>query len=235
VHRGGDVKDLAACDRPREKLTRAGASALGDNELLAVILGQGGAARSALQVANAVLASAGGLVGLTRADLVQLRQVRGVGSAKAAQVLAAIELGRRTLFTRLPDRVRFASPRELAAYLLPQFGARNVEQSGVVLLDARRGLIRTTLLSIGTADASVLHPRDVFREAVLAGAAAVVVFHNHPTGDPSPSEADGALTDRLVAAAALMAVELLDHIILADSRYYSFREAGHLFSAGGRR
>jgi DNA repair protein RadC len=229
------VKDLAACDRPREKLTRAGASALGDNELLAVILGQGAAARSALQVANAVLANVGGLVGLTRADPVQLRQVRGVGSAKAAQVLAAIELGRRTLFTRLPDRVRFASPRELAAYLLPQFGARNVEQSGVVLLDARRGLIRTTLLSIGTADASVLHPRDVFREAVLAGAAAVVVFHNHPTGDPSPSEADGAVTDRLAAAAALMAVELLDHIILADSRYYSFREAGHLLSAGGRR
>jgi DNA repair protein RadC len=184
-----------------------------------------------LELANAVLAQVDGLLGLTRVDCVQLRQLTGVGFARAAQILGAIELGRRTLFSRTPERQRFASPRELAGYLLPQFGARSVEQSGVVLLDARQGLLRTTLLSVGTVDASVLHPRDVFREAALAGAATVVIFHNHPTGDPSPSEADTSLTHRLAAAGAVMGIELLDHLILADTRYYSFREMGHLTSA----
>jgi DNA repair protein RadC len=222
------MKDLALHDRPREKLARVGAAALGDNELLAVVLGSGGIRWSALQLANLVLESAGGLVGLTRAGHGQLQCLPGVGTARAAQILAAIELGRRTLVMRAPQRLRFRTPREIAVHLLPQFGARAVEQSGVVLLDPRQQLIRTTLLTVGTADASLVHPRDVFREAALADAASVVVFHNHPSGDPSPSPADAALTARLATAAALMGIELLDHIILADTRYYSFREMGVL-------
>jgi DNA repair protein RadC len=222
------VKSLAPHDRPREKLAQLGPGALGDNELLAVVVGHGGGTQTALDLANRVLAAVGGVVGLTRTGHGELRGVTGVGHARAAQILAAIELGRRTLVTRAPERLRFASPRELAAYLLPQFGARRVEQCGVVLLDPRRAMLRTVLLTVGTADASLVHPRDVFREAAVAGAAALVLFHNHPSGDPAPSEADVALTDRLVAAAALMGVELLDHIILADARYYSFRERGHL-------
>jgi DNA repair protein RadC len=221
------VKDLAPHDRPREKLARTGAAALGDNELLAVVLGHGGGGRNALELANLVLTSVGGLIGLTRVDHGELRQLAGVGVARAAQMLAALELGRRTLLTRPPVRPRFASPREIAAYLLPQFGARNVEQCGVVLLDTRHGLLRTSLLSIGTIDSSVVHPREVFREAAIAGAAAVVLFHNHPSGDPSPSETDVALTARLHAAGELMGIELLDHVILADSRYHSFRERGY--------
>jgi DNA repair protein RadC len=221
------VKHLAPHDRPREKLARLGTSALGDNELLAVILGHGSGPHTALDLANAMLAAVDGLTGLTRIDHDALRRVPGVGAARAGQVLAAVELGRRTLFTRTLERLQFASPRELAAYLLPQYGARNVEQSGVVLLDTRHRLLKTVLIGIGTADATVVHPRDVFREAAIAGAALVVLFHNHPTGDPAPSEADTALTDRLAAAGALMGIELLDHIILADSRYHSFREMGH--------
>jgi DNA repair protein RadC len=224
------VKELASHDRPREKLAQLGAASLGDNELLAVVLGHGSAEQNALQLANSVLGAVGGLVGLTRAGPLDLYSLRGVGSARAAQILAAIELGRRTLLTRAPARLRFASPRELAAHLLPRFGARRVEQSGVVLLDPRHGLLRTTLLSVGTADASLVHPRDVFREAVLSGAALVVVFHNHPSGDPAPSDVDVALTHRLVEAAQLMGIELLDHLILADTQYYSFREVGYLTS-----
>jgi DNA repair protein RadC len=222
------VKALALHDRPREKLARHGAAALGDNELLAVVLGCGGRGRTSLDLANDVLAAVGGLVTLTRIDHAELCAVSGVGQARAAQILAAIEVGRRTLFLRAPKRVRFASPRELAHYLLPQFGARSVEQCGVVLLDARHGLLKTTLLTVGTVDASLVHPRDVFREATMAGAAAVVIFHNHPSGDPTPSAADVALTDRMAAAAAVMGIELLDHLVLADSRYYSFRESAHV-------
>jgi DNA repair protein RadC len=222
------VKDLAPHDRPREKLARHGAGALGDNELLAVVLGRGTVACGALELANLVLREIGGLVGLTRVGHAQLHRLAGVGPVRAAQMLAAIELGRRTLLTRTAGRTRFSSPREVAAHLLPQVGARGGEQYGVCLFDARHGLLKSLVLSVGTADASLVHPRDIFREAVLAEAAAIVLFHNHPSGDPSPSQADVALTDRLVAAASLMGIELLDHIILADSRYYSFRERGGL-------
>ncbi len=222
------MKEVAVHDRPREKLARVGVSALGDNELLAVVLGHGSAALGALQLANAILSATNGLLGLTRVGHAELRRVPGVGVARAAQVLAAVELGRRTLLTHSPGRVRFTSARDLATFLLPRFGAGRVEQCGITLLDPRQGLIRTALLSVGTADASLLHPRDVFREAAVAGAASVVLFHNHPSGDPGPSEADVALTDRLVAAGTIMGVELLDHLILADTRYYSFREAGQL-------
>jgi DNA repair protein RadC len=143
-------------------------------------------------------------------------------------MLAAIELGRRTLLARSAERPRFTSPRDLARHLLPRFGACAVERSGVVLLDSRYGLLRTTLLTIGTSDASLMLPRDVLREVVVAGATAFAVFHNHPSGDPSPSDEDREVTARLRAAAALFGVELVDHMILADARYYSFLEMGHL-------
>ena len=217
------MKIVAPHDRPREKLQRLGAGALGDNELLAIVLGQGHANASALDLANTVLA-AGGLRGLVRSDHDALRRVPGIGAARAAQVLAAIELGRRTL-TRLGEaRPQLSSPRAVAEYLLPQFGNRPVEQFGVLLLDTKHRVLRASVLSVGTLDASIVHPREVFREATSAGAAGLVVFHNHPSGDPLPSEDDCRLTERLVAAGVLMGIAVLDHVILADEKYYSFRE-----------
>ena len=217
------MKTVAPHDRPREKLERLGAGALGDNELVAVVLGQGRAHASALDLANAVLAR-GGLRALLRKTHEELRQVPGIGAARAAQVLAAIELGRRTL-TRLDEaRPRLASPRSVAEYLLPQFGNRAVEQFGVLLLDTKHRVIRAAVLSVGTLDASIVHPREVFREATAAGAAALVLFHNHPSGDPEPSDDDCRLTERLVAAGVLMGIDVLDHVILAEAKYFSFRE-----------
>lgn len=215
-------------DRALDKLRRLGTNALGDNELLALVVGTRVDEARALELANRVLREVGGVRGLARATPDDLGRLAGIGERRAAQVVAAVELGRRTLFIRPDPRTRFASSRELAAYLLPPFGARPVEQYGVVLLDARCAHLRTTLLSVGTVDASLVHPRDIFRAAALAQASGVVVFHNHPSGDPAPSEADIGLTARLCAAAALMGVELVDHIILADSRYYSFRDMGGL-------
>lgn len=217
------MKEILLSDRPREKLERLGASALGDNELLAIVLGQGRANASALELANALLAG-GGLRGLLRARPDELRRVPGIGGARAAQVLAALELGRRT-FTRVAEeRPRLSSPRSVAEYLLPQFGNRPVEHFGVLLLDTRHRVIRAAVLSIGTLDASIVHPREVFREATAAGAAALVLFHNHPSGDPEPSDDDCRLTERLVAAGVLMGIDVIDHVILGDVRYFSFRE-----------
>ena len=220
---GGTMKSVAPHDRPREKLERLGAAALGDNELLAIVLGQGRAEASALDLANTILAQ-GGLRALARARDGELRRVPGIGAARAAQVLAAIELGRRSLSRIEEARAQLRTPRDVAEYLLPQFGSRPVEQFGVLSLDTKHRVLRASVLSVGTLDTSVVHPREVFREAASAGAAAVVVFHNHPSGDPEPSEDDVRLTERLVAAGILMGMEVLDHVILADVKYFSFRE-----------
>ena len=218
------MKELAPTDRPREKLLRHGAAALGDNELVALVLGSGSRRGSALAVANGLLAAHGGLHGLARATCDDLARAAGIGRAKAAQLVAALELGRRTL-TRGPHaRVRLATPREAAAFLMPTFGSRPAEQFGIVLLDTKHRVLRTSVLTVGSLNASVVEPRDVFREAALGGAAAIVAFHNHPSGDPSPSPDDVELTRRLAAAGALLGIDLVDHIILGDVRYCSFKE-----------
>jgi DNA repair protein RadC len=222
------MKAIAAHDRPREKLARVGAGALGDNELVAIVLGQGQPHASALDLANAVLAVTGGAAGMARATHDDLTGIHGIGQARAAQLLAAVELGRRTVARAGSGRAQMTSPREVAEYLLPQYGNRRVEQFGVMLLDKKHRVLRCTVLSVGTLDASIVHPREVFREAVAGGAAAIVLFHNHPSGDPEPSGEDEQLTERLMAAGMLMGIDVLDHVILGDARYFSFREKGSL-------
>jgi DNA repair protein RadC len=222
------MMELAPHDRPREKLERSGAGTLGDNELVALLIGHGTTGTPALEVANRLLAACGGIHGLTRASRDDLARVPGVGLALAARVQAAVELGRRTL-VRLPSaRPRLRGAHDAAMFLLPQYGAFPVERFGVLLLDTRHRLIRARLLSVGSLDASLVHPREVFREAVAAGARAIVAFHNHPSGDPAPSEDDIALTRRLVAAGTLMGIDVVDHIVLADTHYCSIRESRSL-------
>lgn len=220
------MKTVAPHDRPREKLLRLGSGGLGDNELLAIVLGHGRPSASALEIANAVLGAAGGVHGLVRARHDELRAIAGIGDARSARILAAVELGRRTLTRAAAERVQLVSPRQTAEFLLPQYGNRPVEQFGVVLLDTRRRVLRTQVLSVGTLDSSIVHPRDLFGAAVAAGAAGLVLFHNHPSGDPKPSPDDVVLTRRLSAAGILMGIDVLDHVILADVRYFSFKEEG---------
>jgi len=154
--------------------------------------------------------------------------VAGIGAERAGQIVAAVELGRRTLTQAARERVQVTSPRVVAEFLLPQYGSRSVEHFGVVLLDTKRRVLRTTIVTVGTLDASIVHPREIFREAAGAGAAAIVLFHNRPSGDPEPSEDDVVLTRRLVAAGVLMGIDVVDHVILADDRYCSLREKGLL-------
>jgi DNA repair protein RadC len=222
------MKAVAPHDRPREKLERLGVAALGDNELLALVLGSGSRDGDALAVANRLLQQSGGLHGLTRTGPDALRDIVGIGRARAAQVLAAVELGRRTLVRGADERPRLNSPRQLAAHLLPLYGAHAVEQFGIVMLDTKHRVIRTKILSVGSLDTTVVHPREVFREAASAGASAIVLFHNHPSGDPTPSTDDLVLTTRIVNAGDIMGIDVLDHLILADQRYYSLIESGRM-------
>ena len=227
------MKAVAPHDRPREKLERLGAAALGDNELLALVLGSGSRECDALALANRLLEKAGGLHGFTRIGLGALRDVGGIGRARAAQVLAAVELGRRTLVRGVDERPRLNSPRQLAAHLLPLYGAHAVEQFGIVMLDTKHRVIRIKIVSVGSLDTTVVHPREVFREAAAAAAAAIVLFHNHPSGDPTPSTDDLVLTTRMVNAGDIMGIEVVDHLILADQRYYSLIESGRMQSRAG--
>ena len=222
------MKDLAPYDRPREKLERLGASALGDNELLALVIGSGSRHEGALALANRLLAGVGGLHRLTRPSIAELRRLPGIGAARSAQVLAAVELGRRSLTRGGSERPRLSSPQQLASYLIPQYGAGAVEQFGIVMLDTKHRMIRVKVVSVGSLDSTIVHPREVFREAASASAAAIVLFHNHPSGDPTPSADDLALTTRMIRAGEIMGIDVVDHLILADHRYFSLLEAGRL-------
>ena len=219
------MRGLAAQDRPREKLARVGAGSLGDNELIAVLLGTGVRSRDALAVAQDVLVAARNAGGLTRLGVDELVRVPGVGASRAARVLAAVELGRRTVMQEAGERPQLSTPEAVGRYLLPLFGGHREERFGVVMLDAKNRLIRAELISVGTVSASLAHPREVFRAATVASASSIAVFHNHPSGDPRPSDDDVTLTRQLVGAGDVMGIQLVDHIILGDGRWFSFRAA----------
>ncbi|HZP47937.1 MAG TPA: DNA repair protein RadC [Vicinamibacterales bacterium] len=222
------MKRLLPGDRPREKLLRLGASALGDNELVAVLVGVGTPRADALTIAADLLASCGGVHGLARVDGERLRCEHRLGAARAARILAAIELGRRTFAAPPGVRVQIRGPQDAAAYLLPRFGSSDVERCGLLLLDAKHRVFRTCVLTVGTGNASILEPRDVFREAARSSATAIVVFHTHPSGDPTPSADDVALTRRLRAAGELIGIDVVDHLVLGDMTYVSLKESRRL-------
>jgi DNA repair protein RadC len=222
------MKDLLPDDRPREKLRHHGPAALGDNELVALVIGNGSRRGNALSVANALLAAHGGLHGLMRCTTDDFVRIAGIGRARASQIAAALELGRRTLARAPSERRQFLVPRDAAEYLMPRFGDRGVEQFGIVLLDSKHRVIRTAVLAIGALNSSIVQPREVFREAAIGGAAAIVLFHNHPSGDPTPSPDDVDLTRRLAAAGVLIGIDVVDHVVLGDRRYWSFQESGGL-------
>lgn len=219
------MKQLDARDRPRERFDRHGPEALKTHELLAIVLGEGVRRRNALEVASDVLEDVGGARGLARASREQLCRQNGVGGARARRILAAVELGRRTLFPEVDDRPRVTSSRDAAALLIPEFGACRVERFGILLVDIKNRVLRTAVLSSGGSDATHVDLREVFRAALADGVHAFVAFHNHPSGDPAPSGEDIALTQRLRAAGEVMNIQMLDHLIIAHDKYYSFRDA----------
>ncbi len=220
------MKEMSPRERPRERLEDHGPDALATNELLAIILGEGVRRCNVLELATDVLEEVGGLDGLARASRAQLCRRKGVGRTRAGRIIAAVALGRRTLLpSQRDERPQIGTPRDAAALLAPEFGACRVERFGVLLLDIKHRVLRTIVLSSGGIDATYVDPREVFRSAITDGAHAIVAFHNHPSGDPTPSREDRDLTHRLRAAGDLLGIEMVDHVILANERYYSFRES----------
>jgi len=220
------VCDLPAEDRPRERLLRRGAGALSNRELLALVVGTGTRGASALDLAGDLLA--GGLRELHGASAPAISARSGLGAAKAARVLAALELGARLASEGSGEAPVLRSPEQAARFLLPRYGARPVETFGLLALDVRHRLRREVVVSVGCLTSSLVHPREVFQEAVVSRAAALILFHNHPSGDPEPSVEDLSLTRRLTAAGTLMGIEILDHLVLGAGRFVSLKERGAL-------
>lgn len=226
------IRELPEEARPREKLRTRGPDALTNAELIAILLRTGVVGANAVEVAEQLLKRYGSLAGLSRCTLDELRKVTGVGEAKAMQLVATFRLGQR-LARETFAQARIESPELVYEMLGAELRGLHKESLRVILLDTRYRLLRIEEVSLGSMNESIAHPREVFRPAIISAAYAVIVVHNHPSGDPSPSQADHTLTRRLADAAALLQIKLLDHIIIgapAEGRlpYFSFKEAGVL-------
>ena len=226
------ISEMPQDERPREKLLGRGSAALTDSELIAILLRTGLPGANAIEVARQLLERYGSLSGLSRCTVKEIASIRGIGEAKAIQLVAAFGLGQRLANERL-SRQKLDSPELVHDLVAAEMRALHKESLRVILLDTRYHLLRMEEVSLGSVNESIAHPRDVFRPAVISSAYAVIVVHNHPSGDPSPSQSDHSLTRRLAEAAELLQIKLLDHIIIgapAEGRlpYFSFKEAGVL-------
>jgi len=215
-------------ERPRERLLAKGAEALSDAHLLAILLRTGRRDSSAVQVAIELLDRMGGLGGIAACGIEELCAVPGIGRAKAAQLKAALAIGRRSLSVPLSTGMRISSSADLFKHFHPVLRDVKHELFKVVLLDAKNTVVKEATVSEGSLTLSIVHPREVFALAVRESAAAVIFLHNHPSGDPTPSLEDRHLTDRLVAAGSVLGIRVLDHLIIGDGRYVSFADEGWL-------
>lgn len=229
VSRGLTIRELPRSDRPRERLIDLGVGALSTAELLAILLGSGGSGRSAVQIGQSVLAEAGGaLRWIARQPVAALTAVAGVGPARAVMIHASLELGRRMAAEGWEEGVPVRSPRDVVAFYAARMEDLSVEEFHVAVLDAQHRIERDITVTRGILNASLVHPREVFRQAIAERAAAVILVHNHPSGDPSPSTDDRAVTEQLVAAGRLLDIPVHDHVIIGRGRYTSFAESGLL-------
>jgi len=218
------VKEMPLEERPRERMARVGPQALSTAELLAIILRVGVGGENVLSMAQRILATFGGLGGLARADFAQLAGERGLGPAKTAQIMAALEMGRRLMAESPEEGWQIRAPSDAAHILTPVIGHLEQENFVVLYLDTRNRVVDRETLYKGSLNTSLVRTAEVFRGAVRRNCASVIVAHNHPSGDPNPSPEDVALTRRLVDAGKLLEIAVLDHVIIGGNRYVSLRE-----------
>ncbi len=226
------IREMPQAERPREKLAAHGSAALTNPELIAILLRTGVIGTNAIEVARELLERYGSLTGLSRCSVDELSKIRGVGFAKAVQLVAAFGLGQRLARETLSSQ-KIDSPELVNVLVGAEMRMLRKESLRVILLDTRYHLIRIQEVSTGSVNESIAHPREIFHPAVASSAYAVIVVHNHPSGDTSPSQADHSLTRRLAEAAELLQIKLLDHIIIGapangSGGYFSFKEAGVL-------
>ncbi len=221
------IYDMPASERPRERLGEYGEEALSAAELLNVVLSRGSKGESVMLLSQRLLQKFGNLNNLANASLKELNSIKGIGFAKACQLKAAFELGKRASSHNQENsrKLMIDAPQKAVELVALNFKNKKKENIFVLLLDTRKKLIKKTLISVGTLDASLIHPRDVFKEAISNFAAGFILLHNHPSGDPSPSPDDAELTKQLISASKFMDIAFLDHIIIGNPGYYSFRES----------
>lgn len=218
------IKDLPEEERPREKLRKLGAEALSNTELLAVLIRTGTVRESAVHLAERLLAQSGGIRFLPDLSLEELQQLNGIGPAKSVQIKASLELGRR-LATSIRDyEESITSPRQAAELFMEELRYKKKEYFKLLLLNTKNRVISREEISVGSLNASIVHPREIFSIPIKKSAASVILVHNHPSGDPSPSQEDLEVTRRLKEAGNLLGVEVKDHIIIGDGCYLSFKE-----------
>jgi DNA repair protein RadC len=219
------IKDLPLSERPREKLISYGVEALSNAELLALIIKSGNFEETAVEVAQKILSRDNrGIAYLADVSLEELMEVKGIGEGKASQILAAIEIGKRLNRIGPQDKIKISSPMVLVNLLMDEMRYLCKEYFKIAILDTKNQILAIENISIGTLNASIVHPRDVFKIAIKRNANSLILIHNHPSGDPNPSNEDISITNRLVDAGNLIGIKVLDHIIIGDNKYISFKE-----------
>lgn len=225
------IQDLPIGERPRERLHYYGASALSNAELLAILLRIGTPGENAVTLGARLLTKFGGLAGLAKASFSELAGVKGIGLAKAAQLKAALELGRRLLLTSPDARPQITSPTDAANLLMLEMGGLEQENLRTLLLDTKNRVLASPTVYVGNVNSSIVRVSEIFREAVRQNATALILAHNHPSGDPTPSPEDIHVTRAVVKAGSLLGVEVLDHLVIGHQRFVSLKERGLGFDA----
>lgn len=220
------MRDLAEEERPRERLLKVGAQAVSTAELLAIIMRTGTGGENVLRLAERLLARFTDLAGLSQATVAELQSVKGIGPAKAIEIKAALEVGRRLLAASPQERPKVTSPADAANLLMSEMMFLEQEHLRLILLDTRNRVLKTPTIYKGSLNTSVIRLGELFRAAIKENAAAFIVVHNHPSGDPSPSPEDVNVTRQLVQAGKLLDIEVLDHVVIGRQRYVSLKERG---------
>ncbi len=220
------VRDLPRQERPRERLQKFGPEALSAQELLALVIGRGIPKKSVMSIAQELLVKFGNVKAINQATIEELSQIKGIGLAKAAQIKACFELGRREELEPELKNFDIKDPENVVKAIRASIKDKAKEHFKLIILNPRNKIIGISTISIGTLNASLVHPREVFKDAITHTAASVVLAHNHPSGDPEPSEDDIKITKKLVESGKILGIEVLDHIIIAKNDFCSFKERG---------
>ncbi len=219
------IKNMPVSERPREKMLAHGCQSLSNSELLAIILSKGTKNRTALDLARGILnMSNEGLRALTNCTIEELTQIKGIGLAKASQIIAAIELGKRIALTANVNNYKIQGPEDVSNLIMEEMRYLKKEFFNIVLLNTKNNVIAIENISVGSLNASIVHPREVFNVAIRRSSSAIILAHNHPSGDPRPSIEDINITKRLIEAGSIIGIDVLDHIIIGDGIYFSMKE-----------
>lgn len=222
------IRDVPNWERPRERLLKEGAQSLSNQELIAIILGTGTKQESVIFLAQRILHHFYGLRLLKEATVEELKKIKGIGDTKAVQLLAALELGSRVHKLRNEERIVIRSPEDVSRFMMEELRFLTQEHFVALYLNSKNHVLQKKTVFIGSLNASIVHPREVFKEALRHSAASIICLHNHPSGDPTPSKEDIEVTKRLVESGKIIGIELLDHIIIGDQKFVSLKEKGYV-------